>query len=219
MPLWGNDDGFSDIPKFPYERQVRSNTYPPIFLTVATTANGIPGSNATNKVTFVGANSAINAGVANGMFVYDTSYYNTISYFTDNTGLPGYSSYDFFASNNTVINVQGNVVTLSANVMANVLAGNVIAFAPAINWNTALANTYNQDTILITATRAQNVTVATGAVANIGNINQGWNRVVKKVNGDGTIRYLKETLVCLANASATNTASGNTSAGRIVPGL
>ena len=217
MPLWGNDDGFGDIPKFPLERQVRSNTYPPIFLTVASTV--LAGSPGNNSVTFTGANSAILAGVANGMFVYDTSYYNSISYFTDNSGQAGYSSYDFFTSNNRVINVSGNVVTLSSNVLTSVLAGNVIAFAPAIAWSRTPANTYNQDTILITATRTANATVATGAIANVGNLNAGWNKITKKVNNDGTIRYLKETLVALANGQASNTFSGNTSFGTVVAGL
>lgn len=216
--MWGNDDGYSDKPMFPYERQAKSNTYPPIFLTVATTV--LAGSPGNNTVTFTGANSAINAGVANGMYVYDTSFYNSISFFTDNNGDPNDSHYDFFASNNTVINVQGNVVTLSANVLTSVLAGNVIAFAPPIPWS-APANTYNYDTILVTASRSANnsTTSPSPAIANLGNLNAGWNLIRKKVNNDGTVRYLKETLVALANSSASNTNSGNTTAGQIVSGL
>ena len=215
--MWGSDDGFSDKPMFPYERQVKSNTYPPIFLTVATTV--LAGSPGNNTVTFTGTNSAVLAGVANGMYVYDTSMYNSISYFTDNNGDVNDSHYDFFTSNNTVINVQGNVVTLSANVLTSVLAGNVIAFAPAINRGNAPANTYNYDTILITPTRSANNTTGAGAIANVGNLNVGWNLIRKKVNNDGTVRYLKETLVSLANPTASNTNSGNTTAGQIVSGL
>jgi hypothetical protein len=114
----------------------------------------------------------------------------------------------------------GNVVTLSANVINNVLAGNVIAFGTAINYGaTAVANTYTQDTILITATRSANNTTGTGAIANVGNFSTGWVHIQKKVNNDGTVRYLKETLVALANSSASNTASGNTSFGQFVSGL
>jgi hypothetical protein len=73
------------------------------------------------------------------------------------------------------------------------------------------------DTILVTATRAAN---ANNTLANVGNLNQGWNHVWKKTNNDGTIRFIKETLICLANATASNTTSGNTtSGGQIVSGL
>ena len=60
-----------------------------------------------------------------------------------------------------------------------------------------------------------NVTVGT---ANVGSMNSGWNRIQKKVNSDGTVRYLKETLVALANPTAANTNSGNTSFGQFVSG-
>jgi hypothetical protein len=53
----------------------------------------------------------------------------------------------------------------------------------------------------------------------LGSVNQGWNLITKKINSDGTIRFLKETLVCLANATASNTSSANTSANAIYGGL
>ena len=222
MPMWSNDDGLNDKPFFPAERQVRpspnaNNNNSPISLTVATTviASG-PGN---SSITFVGANSAMNAGVSAGMYVYDTSLYNSVSYMGDDPGTVNHI--DFFFSNNTVLSVtSGNVVTLAANVLTNVLAGNVIAFGTAINYGlTAGANTYNQDTILVTPTRIANNTTGAGAVANVGSLNSGWVRFRKKTNNDGTVRYMNECLVALANTSASNTASGNTSFGRVLPGV
>ena len=48
---------------------------------------------------------------------------------------------------------------------------------------------------------------------------QGWVHIQKKTNNDGTVRYLKETLVALANPVAANTNSGNTSFGQFLTGL
>ena len=53
----------------------------------------------------------------------------------------------------------------------------------------------------------------------IGNTNAGWNRITRKINNDGTVRFLKETLVALANPVAANTSSANTSANAIFGGL
>jgi hypothetical protein len=67
---------------------------------------------------------------------------------------------------------------------------------------------YGADTVLVTTTRLQ------AANNNIGgNIQPGWMHVQKKVNNDGAVRYIRETLVALANPTATNTASGQTSWG------
>jgi hypothetical protein len=68
----------------------------------------------------------------------------------------------------------------------------------------------------------QGTTYAAGStVANtkLGNVNAGWNRITRKINNDGTIRFLKETLVALANPVASNTQSANTSANAIYGGL
>ena len=219
MPVWSNDDAFNDKPLFPVERQVRpapnaNNNNSPIQLTVATTV--IASGNGNSAITFVGANSAVNAGITAGMYVYDTSGYNTVSYIGDDNGLPG-NHIDFFKSNNTVLSVSGNVVTLASNVLSNVLSGNVIAFATPITYKVNVAaNTYNQDTILITPTRLANVIVNT---ANVGNMVPGWVHIQKKTNNDGTVRYLKETLVALASPTAANVSSGNTSFGGFVSGL
>ena len=53
----------------------------------------------------------------------------------------------------------------------------------------------------------------------IGNMNVGWNYVQKKTNNDGTVRYLKETLVALASPVASNVSSANTSSNSIFGGL
>ena len=58
-----------------------------------------------------------------------------------------------------------------------------------------------------------------GQQANVGNITQGWVHIQKKTNNDGTVRYLKETLVALANPVAANTNSGNTSWGQAFTGV
>ena len=222
MPMWANDDVFNDKPLFPLERQVRpalnaNSGYISVQLTVASTVIGTGPGN--NSITFTGANSAVNAGITAGMYVYDTSGYNTVSYIGDDPGMPG-NHIDFYFANNTVATVSGNVVTLTSNVLSTVLAGNVIAFGTAMNrGNRAFSNTYNQDTILVTQTRSANNTTMNGAVANTGSLNVGWNKFTKKVNNDGTVRYLNECLVALSSPTAANTASGNTSFGRVLPGV
>jgi hypothetical protein len=51
------------------------------------------------------------------------------------------------------------------------------------------------------------------------NVNTGWNRIIQKINNDGTVRFLKETLVVLANPTASNVSSANTSSNAIYGGL
>ena len=218
MPMWANDDDFSDKPMFPFVRQVRqavnANTGTSIQLTVASTVT------TGNTVTFTGANSVVLANIVSGMYAYDTSLVNSITYIGDSPVIQNHI--DFFTTGNnvTVVSASGNTVIFSGNVYSTVAAGNVIAFGVPINRGTVLyANNYTQDVILITASRSANNTTATGAIANVGNLNTGWNKITKKVNNDGTIRYLKETLVVLANSYASNTNSGNTSFGKFVSGL
>ena len=69
---------------------------------------------------------------------------------------------------------------------------------------------------MVTGTRAAN---ANSSVAPVGDLAAGWVHIQKKTNNDGTVRYLKETLVCLGNPIASNVSSGNTSFGSIVNGL
>jgi hypothetical protein len=106
------------------------------------------------------------------------------------------------------------IVYLSANTTANVQVGDVISFSSPIAYHSnTYETTYNADTILVSPTRMANANVA------IGDTNTGWVHVRKKVNNDGTVRYLKETLVALANPVASNTASGATSNTVVFTGL
>ena len=222
MPTWGNTDNHNQKPKFPLERETREV----IQLTVLT------GNTAGNNIIQVayndGAqNNVANIGVSAGQYVYFWA-----NGFADGkggqagNGIPG-----FFASNTQVASTSGNTVTLNNNLFNTVSAGFGVEFDKGIvyNPNKTVETTYNQDTILVTSTRASNV-YATGndAQANVGpgitttqvgNITQGWVHIQKKTNNDGTVRYLKETLVALASPTAANTQSGNTSWGQAFTGL
>ena len=101
--------------------------------------------------------------------------------------------------------VANGTITLSANTSANVIVGDVVTVGNNIVYHTnTYETTMNADTVLVTATRMANTLAGHAAHA-------GWNHVRKKVNNDGTIRYLSEVLVVTANATASNTSSGNTS--------
>ena len=202
MPVWGNTDVNTAKPRFPDMRQVR--------VTATTTAANI----AVAGNTVITVTSA--TGIAVGQFVYG--------------GGPGVISAtgqrDFFFGNNTVQAINGANIVLTNAITANVNALTQITFDTKITYNTAnpVANTF-ADTILVTAGRMANTLGTLGAagstVANtkLGSINQGWNRITRKINSDGTVRFLKETLIALANPVASNTSSANTSANAIFGGL
>ena len=104
---------------------------------------------------------------------------------------------------------------LTANGTSNFFVGNtrvtsvtLIEFDQQIKWSTGPANTYYQDTVLVTATRAANA--SWGAVNHGEGAHTGWVHVVTGTGGRAGRRQV-ETLVCLANAVASNTISGNTS--------
>jgi len=200
---WGNTDAGATKPRFPVERQVREVKQ---LITANSTVAGA------NLITFIyndgAGNNVANVGIAVGQYVYSTNLASG--------GLAG-----FFSSNNTVKSISGNNVTFTNNTFGIVSAGATVGFDLSINYstvnnpNSVLANTF-ADTILVTASRMANVNTS---ITSNGSFNAGWNHVYKKTNSDGTVRYLRETLVCLANATATTTASGNTSAGQIFRGL
>lgn len=200
MPVWGNTDANTAKPKFADMRQVR--------VTAATTAANV----ALQGNTVITVTSA--TGIAVGQFVYGGS------------GISSTGQRDFFRGNNTVQSINGTNIVLTNAVFANVPQGTLITFDTSIQYNTAntVANTF-ADTILVTPGRMANTfgtTYGSGStVANtrLGNINQGWNRIQRKINNDGTIRFLKETLICLANASASNVSSANTSSNSVFGGL
>lgn len=207
MPTWGNTDATAAKPKFPMDRQVRSITPSPLV-----TANVTLGPGANVSLVFQGANSVNNViGALVGAYVFDGPNVSTF----------GVRSY--FYSNNTIAVVpafatgQGNTVVLANGFMGNTAANTLVDFGVSANQSPGAFGTFNQDTILITAGRAAPANANT-TQAQLGNMNTGWNHIRKKTNSDGTVRWIKETLVSLAAAVASNTNSGNTSAGQIASG-
>jgi len=209
MPSWGNTDAEADKPKFPRERLVR-------IALQTTSANtgvlgGVAGGNTVIRVADV-------TGITVGQFVYD-----------DGVKLSTSGKDNFFRSNNTVLAISAANVVLTSAVTALILNGAPIYFANTITYtNTGAANTVANvfsDTILVSPGRmanTQGTTYGSGStVANtrIGSINQGWNLIQRKINNDGTVRFLKETLVALSNVVNSNTSSANTSANAIFGGL
>jgi len=210
MSAWSNTDAFSNQgkPKMDALRVTREN----VQLTVTT------GNTAGNNVITVsyydgGLNNVANIGITAGQYVYFWA-----NGFGDNkggqagNGIPG-----FIASNTTVASTSGNTITLGTALFNTVSAGFGVEFDKAIVYNTnkTMQKTYGADTVLVTATRLANNTV------NMGNQVPGWTHIQKKVmNGDtANARYIHETLVALANPTAANTNSGNTSWGQAFTGL
>ena len=202
MPTWGNTDTANNKPKFPLNRQIREV----VRLTVTSTANTTDA--VSNTLTFAaGSSDVANAGILAGWSVFAA---NTNP---GATGVPG-----FFVSNTTVLSVTNTTVKLNQNITGNILIGTAIEFDnPLILWDHVNdpANTYFQDTVLVTPARCAFANANTSVANSVGGLGQGWNNITQKINNDGTVRYLTETLVALANTSAANTRSGNTSASQI----
>jgi len=207
MPTWGNTDSANNKPKFGFLRQGRD-------IQQFTVANTALLGNTVITVTYntASGNNVSAVGVLGGMSVYGT-----------NVAVGGTAG--FFKSNNTVAYFSGNNIILTNGVIGNVNTGTILEIDTGIVYNNPYTQNNFSDTILVTPTRLAN-TLGTAnpqgsTVANtfLGSVNQGWNLITKKINGDGTIRFLKETLVCLANATASNTSSANTSANAIFGGL
>ena len=209
MPSWGNTDAEADKPKFSRERLVR-------IALQTTSANtgvlgGVAGGNTVIRVADV-------TGITVGQFVYD-----------DGVKLSTSGKDNFFKSNNTVLAISAANVVLTSAVTALILNGAPIYFANSITYTTTgaantVANVFS-DTILVTPGRMANTQGTTygggSTVANtrIGNLNAGWNLIQRKINNDGTIRFLKETLVAMGAPAASNVSSANTSANSIFGGL
>lgn len=223
MPTWGNTDAGNQKPKFDYERQTRE-----VLQFLVRTGNTAGNNIIQVAYTDGGQNNVANIGVAAGQYVYFMANGFAAPGGTAGNGYPG-----FFSSNTQVSTISGNTITLSTNLFNTVSAGFGVEFDKALVLGSSQGNasakpvekTYNQDTILVTATRAANslsgtANVAPGISANqIGSLSAGWVHVQKKTNNDGTVRYLKETLVALTNPTAANTGSGNTSFGYFLSGL
>ena len=210
MPAWGNTDSVNDKPHMPLLRQVRDV----VTTTVANTgtAAGVLGGNTVIRVSDV-------TGIAVGQFVYDSGVGIAVS---------GESAY--FKGNNTVLAISAANVVLTNAVTTTIPNGTLLYFCNSIPYAqvTGAANTTANvfsDTILVTAGRLANTQGTTygggSTVANtkLGNGNTGWNLIQRKINNDGTVRFLKETLVALSSPVASNVSSANTSANAIFGGL
>ena len=214
MPSWGNDDKANSKPLFPEQRQVLGLPLSQFLVTANSTTAG-------NTIVVTAAANTINAFGLIGSYVYafdaNTNATGAISKFQD-TSTIDQNDVSFLKSNNTVVSIDtaNSIIRLANNVMVTLNAQSKVYFANVVTYNSNVANTRFADTILVTATRAAN---ANNTSANVGNMSAGWVYVQKKTNSDGTVRYLKETLVALANATASNTSSGNTSFGQIVSGV
>ena len=198
--IWNKTDtpqtpGNFGHPEWPYERQTRT-------IATLTTAN-LTVTGATSIKYTLAANVAT-VGVAGGQYVNMVSGANTANLSSNGTqGL-------FFSNVTTTAVSAGNLVTMSSGTTGNIPAGSVISFdAVIVRPSGEVSATYYADTVLATDTR---ITDANNKIG--GNINTGWVHVRKKTNADGSVRYLRETLVCLTDASSVNTAGGNTSWGR-----
>jgi hypothetical protein len=150
-------------------------------------------------------------GIKVGMTVTEVNPPSNLAY---NSGEAG-----FFVGNVTVLTVNsGNVVLKPAPgqtyaLVGNIAVGETFVFGNAISYVTGTyETTYWADTILVTTTRQSNNTVP------LQHGNNGWAHVRKKINNDGTVRYITETLVALANPVAANTNSANTSNTQVYTG-
>ncbi|NDB87173.1 MAG: hypothetical protein EB127_31495 [Alphaproteobacteria bacterium] len=193
MSAWANTDSIYDKPHIPVERQVREYVY-------LTTANLTLSGSRTIQFTGTGAADVANQGVTANMYVV-----------VANSGVSGEAG--FFASNVVVSSVSGNIIVLSAVTTGNIAAGATVEIDKGIVYGAGPANTYNQDTILVTPSRLANSTV------NVAAVGPGWSYVQKTTNNDGAVRYRKELLVALANPVASNTNSGNTSFAQVYTGV
>jgi hypothetical protein len=216
MPLWGNTDTANNKPHFSFLREV---TPVMSFITASATASGN---------TLVGKSNVNFSSISAGMFVYSLDANNAVSRSAKDLSIMDGNEAGFWRSNNTVTSVDAAnaTITLANPLMATLANGSTIVIGEKIRYhaNTIALNAAN-DTILVTATRMANTQGTANAggsnVANtkLGSVNAGWNRITRKINNDGTVRFLKETLVALANPIAANTQSANTSANAIYGGL
>jgi hypothetical protein len=185
------------------------------------TTNAVLGG---NKIWF---STNVPATITAGMYVMGADdANNAISRVDKDISFFDQNDIGIWRSNNSVSAVSGNTITVTNNVKGEYKANGRIYFASGINYGATRpqSNTAN-DVILVTASRmanTQGTTYAAGStVANtrLGNVNAGWNLIRRKINNDGTVRFLKETLVALANPVASNVSSANTSANAIYGGL
>ena len=207
--------------------------YKPHFVTLreVTPVTSLVSANATtggNTIT-VTSNADFSL-LAAGMFVYSNDANNAVSRSLKDGSFFDGNEAAFWKSNNTItqIDTANSRIRITNNVMFTLASGSTVWVGNNISYNansTSFGLGAANDVILVTATRMANTQGTTygggSTVANtkLGNVNAGWNRITRKINNDGTIRFLKETLVALANPVASNTSSANTSANAIFGGL
>jgi hypothetical protein len=214
MPLWGNTDAANSEPIWPEFREV-------VKVAQLVTANATTAGKSIKFTAAANTITAANTGIGVGTFVYsaESNRANSVSVHLDGSYMNA-NEICFFRSNNTVASVDvanSTIVLTNGLIGSNGASGPIIANGSIIYFGnvmlqTALTqgNTYGRDTILVTDSRLSN---ANTSLANVGSVSTGWVHVFKKTNSDGTIRFLKETLVCLSNAVASNASSGNTATG------
>lgn len=205
MPLWGNTDAANSEPIWPEFREV-------VKVAELVTANATTAGKAIKFTAAANTITAANTGIGVGTFVYSAEIANSVSRGLDGSIIN--NEITFYRSNNTVasVDVANSVVVLANNFVGTAIANGAIVYFGNVLVQTAntQSNTYGRDTILVTNSRLAN---ANTTLANVGSVSTGWVHVFKKTNNDGTIRFLKETLVCLSNATAANAQSGNTATG------
>jgi hypothetical protein len=213
MPLWGNTDAANNEPHFSQLREV-------VPTGSLVTSNAVLSG---NKVWFT---TTVPSTITAGMYVYGgDDANNAISRVAKDLSFFDQNDIGFWRSNNSVSAVSGNTITLTNNVSGVYGPSKTVYFATGLSRGTRPDANAANDTILITTTRMANTSGTAGragsTVSNtqIGSTNAGWNRITRKINNDGTIRFLKETLVALANPVAANTQSANTSANAIFGGI
>ena len=206
MSAWSNNDIVTSKPKFPALRTSREI----VQLTVANTAF-VGGSNSTITFTYYDGTASSNLSnvISIGNYVFGAN--------VSGNGVAG-----FFKSNNNVLTISANSVSFTNPLTGNVVIGSIIEIDRVFTYTASHANLSNlfSDTILVTDGRLANT--ANNGYPNtafmFGNLNSGWNKITKKTNNDGTVRYLRETLVVLANPTASNVNSGKTSWGQAYTG-
>ena len=216
MPLWGNTDTANNKPHFSQFREVTP-------VTTVTTANATTAGN-----TIITTSNSNFASLAVGQYLYSIDANNAISRSAKDLSILDANEQSFWRSNNVirVIDSGNNRIQFANPVMGTLATGSVIAVGTGLAYHAGTtASVGANDVILVTSTRMANTQGTTGAggstVANtkLGSVNQGWNLIIRKINSDGTIRFLKETLVALASPTAANTQSANTSANAIFGGI
>lgn len=215
MPSWGNTDAANSLPLWPELREV----VPVVnYISANATTSG-------NTIILTGNSTS---GITAGMYVYGANdANNALGRLAKDLSFIDQNDIDFYRSNNnvTVTDSANGVIRLLNNVAGTFAASQTIYFGTGINKANMPGTANANDVILVTATRMANTQGTAGGggsnVSNtqLGSVNQGWNRITRKINADGTIRFLKETLVALAAPVASNTSSANTSANAIFGGL